>query len=397
MGFANAIAMQQAGVDRRTPDPEGGQILRDTAGEATGAFRETADELIEAAYRKSRAARTPREVEAETVENVQRAIAHCLSKGVTSFQDAGASFATIDLYRKLAEDGRLGLRLWVMVRGEPLERLEQLLPKYRMIGAAGERLTVRAIKCMVDGALGSHGAWLFEPYNDLPDSTGLVVEPLEAIRQTALLAARFDYQLCTHAIGDRANREILDLYQWVMRGKPERQDWRWRIEHAQHIHPADIPRFAELGVLASMQANHATSDGPFVEARLGARRAQVESYAWRSLLDAGARIVNGTDAPVEKVDPVLCFHAAVTRVMRDGRTFFPEQCMTRQEALRSYTLEAAHGAFEERRKGSLCAGKLADCVVLSDDILSIAAERIPAATVAYTILGGKVVFEAMPQ
>jgi predicted amidohydrolase YtcJ len=246
---------------------------------------------------------------------------------------------------------------------------------------------------MVDGALGSHGAWLFHPYDDLPGSTGLVVESLESIRQTALLAARHDYQLCTHAIGDRANHEVLDLYETIFRGHPGKKDWRWRIEHAQHVLPADFPRFAELGVIASMQGNHATSDGPFVVARLGEMRAGAESYAWRSLLDHHALIVNGTDVPVENVSPVLCFHASVTRRMKNGQAFFPDQCMTRDEALRSYTRDAAFAAFEEKLKGTLSVGKLADIVVLSKNILTVPEAEIPAAQVDFTIVGGAVAYE----
>jgi predicted amidohydrolase YtcJ len=246
---------------------------------------------------------------------------------------------------------------------------------------------------MLDGALGSHGAWLFEPYDDLPASSGLVVESLESIRATALLAMQHDLQLCTHAIGDRANREILDLYETIFRSHPQKRDRRWRIEHAQHVHPADFPRFAELGVIASMQANHATSDGPFVVARLGENRARGESYAWRSLLDHKAVVTNGTDVPVEDVNPILSFHSSITRRMKDGRSFFPEQCMTRDEALRSYTRDAAFAAFEDDLKGTLEVGKLADVVVLSKNILAIPDDEVPGVRVVCTIVGGQVVYE----
>jgi predicted amidohydrolase YtcJ len=246
---------------------------------------------------------------------------------------------------------------------------------------------------MVDGALGSHGAWLFEPYDDLPGNKGLVVESLDSIRGTGLLAVEHDFQLCTHAIGDRANREILDLYETIFRSHPQKKDWRWRIEHAQHIHPADFSRFAELGVIASMQGNHVTSDGPFVFARLGEKRGREESYAWRSLLDRKAIIINGTDTPVEDVNPIPSFGASVTRRMADGRLFAPEQCMTRDEALRSYTRDAAYAAFEEETKGTLTTGKLADVVVLSKNILTMPDGSIPEAHVDYTIIGGKIAYE----
>ncbi len=393
MCFANARAMKLAGVNRDIPDPRGGRILRDASGEATGAFRESAQDGVYRAWERAQSARSDLEREAETQSALKLAIAECISKGVTSFHDAGVSFATIDTFKRLADERQLRLRLYVMVRGEGPERLRAGLPKYRMIGYADNHLTVRAIKCMVDGALGSHGAWLFRPYDDLPGSSGLVVEPIESIREAALLAVANECQLCTHAIGDRANREILDLYEAIFRSYPARKDWRWRIEHAQHIHPGDFPRFAELGVIASMQGNHATSDGPFVVARLGEQRARDESYAWRSLLDRKAIVINGTDVPVEDVNPVLSFHSSVTRQMKDGRRFFPEQCMTREEALRSYTRDAAWAAFEDHLKGTLSVGKFADVVVLSRNILSIPESEIPDANVAYTIIGGEVMFE----
>jgi hypothetical protein len=393
MCFANARSMRLAGVNGDSPDPRGGKILRDAQGRATGAFRESAQDAVYRAWESAQSARSDLEREAETQTALKLAIAECISKGVTSFQDAGSSLATIDALKRLADEKQLKLRLYVMVRGESHERMRARLPKYRMIGYADNHLTVRAIKCMVDGALGSHGAWLFQPYDDLPGSTGLVVEPIESIRETALLAVANDYQLCTHAIGDRANREILDLYEAIFRSYPAKKDWRWRIEHAQHIHPADFPRFAELGVIASMQGNHATSDGPFVVARLGEQRARDESYAWRSLLDRKAIVINGTDVPVEDVNPILSFYSSVTRQMKDGRRFVPEQCMTREEALRSYTRDAAWAAFEDHLKGTLSAGKLADLVVLSRNILTIPESEIMDAKVAYTIIGGEVMFE----
>jgi hypothetical protein len=393
MCFANARAMKLAGINRDSPDPDGGKILRDAQGQATGAFRESAQDAIYRAWNSAQAARSEQERQAKTQTALKLAIAECLSKGVTSFQDAGSSFATIDTFKRLAAEKRLKLRLYVMVRGESPRRMRELLPKYRTVGYGDNHLTVRAIKCMVDGALGSHGAWLFEPYDDLPGSSGLVVESIESIRETALLAVENDFQLCTHAIGDRANREILDLYEAIFRSYPAKKDWRWRIEHAQHIHPADFPRFGELGVIASMQGNHATSDGPFVVARLGEKRAGEESYAWRSLLDRKAIVINGTDAPVEDVNPILSFHASVTRQMKDGRRFFPEQRMTRDEALRSYTRDAAWAAFEDDLKGTLRIGKLADIVVLSRNILTIPESEIPGAKVAFTIIGGEIVYE----
>ncbi|HUG89643.1 MAG TPA: amidohydrolase [Planctomycetaceae bacterium] len=390
--LANVAAMELAGITRDSTDPPGGTILRDAAGEPTGVLRETAQGPVHRAYERAQASRPESERLEETRKAFELATAECLESGVTSFQDAGSSLESVQFFREQADRGRLKVRLWVMLR-ESNARLREVLPKYRLVDHAGGFLTVRAIKCMADGALGSHGALLLEAYRDLPGSSGLRVQSLETVRETALLAARHDFQVCTHAIGDRANREVLDLYQQIFRSFPERRDWRWRIEHAQHLHPADIPRFTELGVIASMQGVHATSDAPFVVARLGAERARTGAYAWRSLLDAGAIIANGTDAPVEDLDPIVSFYSSVTRrVGRDGTTFFPEQRMTRLEALRSYTRDAAFAAFEERDKGTLTPGKRADLVVLSQDLLTVPEDQIPATRVKLTIVGGEIAY-----
>jgi hypothetical protein len=234
------------------------------------------------------------------------------------------------------------------------ERLAAGFGEARVIGAADQHFTVRGIKRSIDGALGTHGAWLLDPYDDLPGSTGLNTASPASLRRTAEIALAHDVQLCVHAIGDRANREVLDLYGDVFKSRGvDGKSLRWRIEHAQHLHPDDIPRFARLGVIASMQGIHCTSDAPFVVQRLGERRAKEGAYVWRRLLDSGAVISNGTDAPVESVDPLASFHATVTRRLSTGATFFPEQCLSRAEALRSYTLSAAQAAFEEDLKGSL--------------------------------------------
>jgi len=383
---ANAEAMRLAQVTRSTRPPDGGEILHDVAGELAGVFREAAQDLI-----------GPREGDAlERRQSLLRAIElagqDCLSEGITSFQDAGSDFDTIDVFRELAESRRLPVRLWVMVLDDPLQ-MQPRLARYRMVGVGDDYLTVRAVKQFCDGALGAHGAWLLEPYDDLPTSAGLNTTSPAAIERVAELAVRFDYQLCVHAIGDRANRTMLDLFEQVFRRHPSETSRRWRIEHAQHLHPDDIPRFAELGVIASMQAVHCTSDAAFVIARLGRQRAATGAYAWQSLLKSGAIIANGTDAPVEDVDPLSCFYASVTRKPASGNAFFPEQRMTRQQALRSYTLDAAYAAFEDDRKGSLTPGKLADVVVLSEDILTCPEERIRSAQVVYTIIGGQVRYQ----
>jgi hypothetical protein len=390
--FANAKAMELAGVTRATKNPPGGEILKDAKGEPTGLFRETADELIEAAYAKAREGMTPEEREAEVRRQIQLASEEALAKGVTSFQDAGSSFETIDVFKKVAAEGKLGLRLWVMIR-DSNERMKTRLAPYRLVDGYGKHLTIRAIKHTFDGALGSRGAWLLEPYSDLPSSTGLNTTPVRVVEETARLALANGYQLCVHAIGDRANREVLNLFEAAFKANPDKEDLRWRIEHAQHVNPADIPRFGSLGVIASMQGVHCTSDAVFVPARLGPKRSEEGAYVWQKLMKSGAVVSNGTDAPVEDIDPIPNFYATVTRRLKDGSTFYPDERMGRAEALRSYTRNAAHAAFEEGSKGSLSVGKLADVTVLSKDILTVPDEELLSARVDYTIVGGQVLHE----
>jgi predicted amidohydrolase YtcJ len=385
--LANAKAMELSGITAKTPDPKGGQIIRDAKGNPIGAFLENAQGLI----RVREAKLTPEEALAKERREVELAVAECLKQGVTTFHDAGASFQTIELYKRMAEDGTLGVRLYVML-GETNRALAARGAAYRMIGAADNHLTVRSIKRFMDGALGSHGAWLLEPYADLPGSTGLNTDPLPDIRETAKFAIENGFQVCIHAIGDRANREVLDIYEEAFRSHPDKKDARWRIEHAQHLSPADIPRFGRLGVIASMQAVHCTSDGPWVVKRLGEKRAEEGAYVWRKLIDSGAVIANGTDVPVEPVDPMPGFYAAMTRRMKDGTAFFPEEKMSRTEALRVYTINGAFAAFEEGIKGSLTPGKLGDITVLSKDILTCPEEEIRSAEVLYTIVGGKILY-----
>jgi len=390
--FANAKAMQLAGVTRSTPNPPGGEILRDARGNPIGVFRETASGLVRRALAEARAKRTPEEVAAENRKEVELAIQECLSKGITTFHDAGAGFDTIDLYKSFADEGKLGLRLYVMIR-EGNEQLTQKLASYKMIGYGHNHLTVRSIKRQIDGALGPRGAWLLEPYADLPSSTGLNTSSVEDIGETARLAIENDFQLCVHAIGDRANRETLDIYEAAFKARPDKKDLRWRIEHAQHLSRTDIPRFAALGVIPAMQGIHCTSDAPYVLARLGAQRAEEGAYVWQKLMKTGAVICNGTDAPVEDVSPIASYYATVSRKLKDGTVFYPDQKMSREEALKSYTLNGAYAAFEENIKGSLAPGKLADITVLSQDITTIPEDEIPAVQVAYTIVGGKVAYK----
>jgi predicted amidohydrolase YtcJ len=292
----------------------------------------------------------------------------------------------------MADEDKLGIRLWVMVRAG-LEQEAQKLAQYRMVDYANGHLTVRAIKRSIDGALGSRGAWLLEPYADKPDSTGLNTTPVEEIRATARLAMQHGYQLCVHAIGDRANRETLNIFEEAFKANPDKKDVRWRVEHAQHLNPADIPRFGALGVIASMEGVHCTSDAPYVLARLGPKRAEEGAYVWQKLMKSGAVVTNGTDAPVEDVDPIGSYYATVSRKLKDGSVFYPDQRMSRMEALKSYTLSGAFAAFEENSRGSIKPGKYADMVVLSKDILTIAEDDIPSAQVVYTIVGGKVKYK----
>ena len=385
--LANAKAMELAKITATTTNPEGGEIIRDAAGKAIGAFLETAQSLVR--YQSGHA--TPEEARARLRKQIELAAQECLAYGVTTFHDAGASFGTVDLYKTMFEDGTLPVRLYVMLSAGN-KALAERGAAYRMIGAVDNHLTVRTIKRLIDGALGAHGAWLLEPYADLPASIGLNTESIEELKETAKFAIANGFQVATHAIGDRGNRETLDIYEEAFKANPDKTDLRWRIEHAQHLSLEDIPRFGKLGVIPAMQAIHCTSDAPWVYKRLGEKRAGEGAYVWRKLMAAGAVIPNGTDVPVEPIAPMSCFYAAVTRKLKDGTTFFADQKMTREEALRAYTLNGAYAAFEEGLKGSLTPGKLADITVLSRDILTCPEDDIPGTEVLYTIIGGKVLY-----
>ncbi len=316
---------------------------------------------------------------------------------MTSFQDQGASFETIDLYREMAEAGELGVRMYALVsQSEVTPENQDALADYRTVGAADQFLTVRSIgEVTADGALGSRSAWMLEPYEDAPDDAGLNVTSMDRIREIAEIALEEDYQVAVHAIGDRANRESLDLFADLFaQADEDGEALRWRIEHAQHLHPDDIPRFSEQGVIASMQAIHACSDAPYNYARLGKERVQEGAYVWNTLWESGAVVTNGTDAPVEEVDPIDSFHCTVTRqVAGADTTFTSDEALSREEALRSYTLNNAYAAFEEDEKGSLTSGKLADIAVLSKDIMSVPEDEIRDAEVDLTIVDGEVVYE----
>jgi predicted amidohydrolase YtcJ len=389
--FVNAKAMALSGITRDTPSPKGGDILKDKRGDPIGFLRETASGLVRRGAGEPKP--TPGETTARNREVLRLADREVITKGITSFQDAGESFETINLMKQAIDAGNLHVRLWVMVAGSNAE-LGQNLDNYKVIGYGYDMLTVRGIKAYADGALGSRGAWLLEPYSDKPDSVGLPRPGMRKLPDTAKLAIDHGYQLAVHAIGDRANREVLNVYESAFKvaGK-DGQDLRWRIEHAQHLNAADILRFGELGVIASMQTIHATSDGSWVADRIGEVRAEEGAYVWQKLMRGGAVVTNGTDAPVEDVDPIPNYYAAVTRKLANGRVFYGDQRMSRTEALKAYTLLNAFAAFEENVKGSITVGKLADVTVLSKDITKVPDEEIKSARVVYTIVGGKIAYQ----
>ena len=385
--MVNARALEIAGITRDTPDPEGGRIVRDPeTGEATGVLVDRAMGLV--------SRHIPKRSRAERIEAIELAIEEALRWGVTSIHDAGVGAETIELYKELARDGRYRLRNYVMVRADD-ETLARFFKSGPEVGLYDDHLTIRSIKITIDGALGSRGAALLEPYSDEPGRTGLVTTPPERVRRVAVEALKSGFQLNVHAIGDRGNRLALDAFESALEEVPV-ADHRFRIEHAQVLHRQDIPRFAELDVIPSMQQTHQMSDMYWAIDRLGWTRAR-GAYAWRSLLDTGVTIPAGTDFPVEPVNPFRTFLAAITRADEEGWPsggWFPGQAMTRAEALKSMTIWAAYAAFEEGVKGSITAGKLADFVVLSQDIMSVAPDRIMDTRVEMTIVGGAVVYTA---
>ncbi len=392
--LANAKAMELAGIGTDTPNPAGGEIVRDAQGHAIGVFEERAMSLITKAYQDYLANLPAEQRKQEWRKGISLAEQECLRKGVASFQDAGSSFQELEWYQEMAEAGELNVRLWVMAR-HPYNILKEKIGRYPVVSAGNGFFTCRAIKSELDGALGAYGAWLLAPYNDKPGFSGQNTTSLEEVRRIGQLALSHNMQLCVHTIGDRANRELLNLCEQLFQNRTDAKNLRWRSEHAQHIDPTDIPRFAQLGIIASMQAIHCTSDAPFVVRRLGEQRARTGAYPWRSLLDAGAVVTNGTDTPVEDINPIECFYAAVTRKRPDSPTpFFPEQCMTRAEAIYSYTMANAYAAFEENEKGSLEKGKLADIILLSHNLLTCPEEDILKTKVLMTIVGGRVKYQA---
>ncbi len=390
--FANKKAMEIAGISRETPNPVGGEIVRDANGDAIGVFEERAMGIFKQKHNEYVASLDKQVMDSIWHSAIVLAEDECLKKGITSFQDAGSTFDELVKYEVLAKEKKMRVRLWAMMR-HPAKELEGKVAQY--IRRNVENFyTCAAIKSEVDGALGAFGAWLLESYSDKPGFKGQNTTDIYDVKKIADMAIENDVQFCVHAIGDRANRVVLDIYEGVMSQNPEKKDLRWRIEHAQHLNTADIPRFAKNKIIASMQGIHCTSDAPFVVKRLGLDRAKTGAYAWRSLLDQGVIVANGTDAPVEDVDPIKSFYASVTRKREDnGLVFFSEQAMTRKEAIYSYTLGNAFAAFEEKQKGSLRPGKFADIVILSQDLVKCTDEDILKTKVLYTIVDGKVRFK----
>ena len=384
----NARALRAAGITAATPDPAGGRILRYPGGAPTGVLVDNAMDLADRVI--------PAPTPAEARDAVLAAIDDVHRWGVVTVDDPWVTQSTIAVYEDLARAGRFDLRDYVMVAGDSAD-LAPALARGPQNALYGGRLWLRALKLFADGALGSRGAALLEPYSDDPGNTGLLVTDTNYIRQVAIAALRHGFQLCVHAIGDRANRLVLDAYQAALDTVPT-ADHRFRIEHAQVLSPSDIPRFAELGVIPSMQTSHQTSDMKWAVDRLGWTRIQ-GAYAWRSLLATGVIIPNGTDAPVEQVNPMIRFHSAVTRQDADGWPaggWFPAQRMTREEALESLTLWPAHAAFMDSVAGSITPGKYADFTVLDRDLMTEAPADLLSIQVVMTIMGGRIVYRRDP-
>ena len=388
--FVNRKAMSLVELDDTTEAPEGGEIVRDANGRATGMMRESAQDAFRQAYSGHQGRRPAGVAEAEMRRMIRLAGEESLRHGITSFQDLGTTFAEVDLIRKMAGEGNLPVRLYMAFEEEAADMRDRLAD-YRMVGYGDNFLTVRAIgEKVLDGALGTHGGWLLEPYSDLPRSSGLNVVPIEEIEASARLAMQHDYQMAIQGIGDRAYRELLNIYEAEFAKHPDKTDLRWRIEHAQVIHPDDVQRTVELGVIPAVQGIFACSDGPWVVDRLGPERTRERGYIFNTLAEAGAVPTNGTDPPVDEVSPIGSFHCSVTRILPDGSKFQPQEVYSRERALYSYTMGNAIAAFEEDVKGSLTPGKLADVTVLSQDLLTVPDDRIMDTEIVMTIVGGEV-------
>jgi predicted amidohydrolase YtcJ len=400
--YANAIALRLAGITETTPDPVGGSIVRDESGNAIGMLRDTAAGPLFDAYKRYLGSLPVAEARARRKTALDLAIQNETSKGITTFVDMGEDFETVSWLKQQAADG-IPLRLYINIAAGqvssyintvPVSELDKRLAEHWTVGYADDHFTVRGVaEIMTDGALGTHSAWFLEPYSDAPRITGINVTPLPTIRRIAEICARDGFQLSIHAIGDRANREALNVFQDVFSQDSAAHGLRWRVEHAQYLDPADIPRFAKLGVIASMQSIHACSDASMVVSRIGEKRARQGTCAWRSLIDSGAFVAEGTDTPIEDTDPIANFYCSVARECgRDGKAWFPAQAKTRMEELRSYTWNNAYAIFQEHQLGSLSPGKLADMTVFSSNLLTTPVDQILRTRVLYTIVGGEIVY-----
>lgn len=388
--FVNQRAMTLVEVDGDTAPPEGGEIVLDDNGEPTGMMREAAQDVFRVAYSGHQGRRPAGVAEAELRRMITLAGEESLRHGITSFQDLGSTFAEVDLLKTMADEGNLPVRLYMSFE-ELAADMAGRLDDYRIVGYGDNFLTVRTIgEKVLDGALGTHGGWLLEPYADMPRSNGLNVVPVEEIEASSALAMKHDYQMAIQGIGDRAYRELLDIYEAEFAKHPDRKDLRWRIEHAQVIHPDDVQRTVELGVIPAVQGIFACSDGPWVEERLGPGRTKERGYIFNTLAEAGLVPTNGTDPPVDEVSPIGSFHCSVTRRLPDGTLFQPQEAYPRNRALYSYTMGNAIAAFEEDIKGSITPGKLADITVLSQNLLTVPDDELLDTEVVMTIVGGRI-------
>jgi predicted amidohydrolase YtcJ len=387
---ANSAALKLAGIDRNTPSPFGGEISKDKAGEPVGMLLDNAQGLV--------TRRIPQTTTADIEQAILLGVERSIKLGWCEVQDPGGSYDDVALYKKLYDEGKIKLRIYKAVYG-PTKDSQQLLQGGAIVEAYDNHFNLRTIKVVFDGALGSRGAALLEPYSDKPDTSGFLTQKPEELLPMFEMALRQGIQVETHAIGDRANRIILDLYEKAFKAVPPEQrkirEPRWRVEHAQIVNPIDIPRFAKLGVIPSMQPSHAIGDLHFAPARLGIKRLE-GAYAWQSFIKSGVIVPGGSDAPVERGEPMIEFYAAVARKDMKGFTgegWHPEQAVSREQALKMFTLWPAVAAFEEKIKGSLEVGKLADLTVLSADIMKIPEMDILKTECLMTIIGGEIVYE----
>jgi predicted amidohydrolase YtcJ len=381
--LASRLALEAGDVGRETPDPAGGRIVRDAAGTPTGVLVDRAQALV--------ARHIPTPSRDQLIEQLVLADRDMRRVGLTMVHDAGVEPAVVELYRELVAAGRIGTRVYVMLTGLDVGDWFRRGP----VVDPHHRLTVRAIKLVADGALGSRGAALLEDYADEPGVRGLPVTPPDRLYVAARAASAAGFQTAVHAIGDRANREVLDMFERIERELPAARGLRPRVEHAQILDRADIPRFARLGVIASVQTTHCTSDMPWAPRRLGEARVAEGAYVWRKLIDAGALLAQGSDFPVERPDPLLGFYAAITRQDTNGQPlngWAADQRLTREEALRAMTLGAAYAAHAEHDLGSIEPGKLADFVVLSRDIMQVEPRDVLSTAIVRTVVDGRTVY-----